>query len=124
MQPIVSWAPISFGSSVAFDVVILLLTLARIRADRILTSKIGRQIYHDSLVYFVATAVTNITVLSIQALGHEYDMIKPAAVPFSTVITASTTFSWTSLTYADNFSGSYGGTCLPELEALSPETTA
>ncbi len=36
----------------------------------------------------LATA-TNIAVLSIQALGAEHDMIKPAAVPFSTVMTVA-----------------------------------
>ena len=89
MQPIVSWAPISYASSVGFDVVILLLTVLKIKADQARQSSIGRQIYRDSLLYFLATAATNITVLSIQALGHGHDMIKPTAVPFSTVITVS-----------------------------------
>lgn len=90
MQPIVSWAPIGYASSVGFDVVILILTLAKVNADRMQQSSVGRQIYRDSVLYFLATAITNITVLSIQGLGPEHDMIKPTAVPFSTVVTVST----------------------------------
>lgn len=92
MEPIVSWAPISYASSVGFDVVILLLTALKMKANQARQSPIGRQIYRDSLFYFLATAATNITVLSIQALGHEHDMIKPTAVPFSTVITVSSPY--------------------------------
>ncbi|THH01469.1 hypothetical protein EW026_g1239 [Hermanssonia centrifuga] len=72
MDPIISWAPISYASSVAFDTVILVLTLAK-----------------DNLRYFMLATATNIAVLSIQALGAEHDMIKPAAVPFSTVMTVA-----------------------------------
>ncbi|KAG5636305.1 hypothetical protein H0H81_008476 [Sphagnurus paluster] len=90
MRPIVSWAPISYASSVAFDTVVLLLTLAKLHGNLATTkSRVGKQIYRDNLVYFLLTAVTNITVLSIQALGAEYDQIKPTAVPFSTLMTVT-----------------------------------
>ncbi|KAG6811267.1 hypothetical protein H0H92_008260 [Tricholoma furcatifolium] len=90
MHPIVSWAPISYGSSVAFDTVVLVFTLAKLHGNLATTkSKVGKQIYRDNLVYFLLTAVTNITVLSIQALGPAFDMIKPTAVPFSTLMTVT-----------------------------------
>jgi hypothetical protein len=87
MLPIVSWASISYASSVAFDS----LTLAKLHGNLAATtkSKIGKQIFRDNLIYFTLTTVTNVTVLSIQALGPKYDMIKPAAVPFSTLMTVT-----------------------------------
>ncbi|KAF8079202.1 hypothetical protein FPV67DRAFT_1403224 [Lyophyllum atratum] len=90
MLPIVSWAPISYASSVAFDTVVLVLTLAKLHGNLAATgSRVGKQIYRDNLVYFLLTAVTNITVLTIQALGPRFDMIKPTAVPFSTLMTVT-----------------------------------
>lgn len=89
MQPIVSWAPISYSSSVAFDTVILILTIAKLNASRATRSNVGSIIYRDSLLYFLLTAVTNITVLIIQALGPGSDLIKPTAVPYSTLITVT-----------------------------------
>jgi len=90
MLPIVSWAPISYASSVAFDTVVLVFTLAKLHGNLATTkSRVGRQIYRDNLVYFLLTAVTNITVLTIQALGPKFDMIKPTAVPFSTLMTVT-----------------------------------
>ncbi|KAJ6566266.1 hypothetical protein B0H19DRAFT_708164 [Mycena capillaripes] len=67
MKPIVSWAPISYASS----------------------SAVSKQIYRDNLLYFLITAATNITVLSIQALDDSFALVKPTAVPFSTVITVT-----------------------------------
>lgn len=90
MLPIVSWAPISYASSVAFDTVILLLTLAKLHGNLITAkSQVGKQIYRDNLTYFALTTVTNITVLTIQALPSSFDMIKPTAVPFSTLMTVT-----------------------------------
>jgi len=89
MLPIVSWAPIGYASSVAFDAVVLLLTVSKLNTNRATSSKVGYIIYRDSLMYFLLTAATNITVLVIQALGTEWDLIKPTAVPFSTLITAT-----------------------------------
>ncbi|EKM53114.1 uncharacterized protein PHACADRAFT_197544 [Phanerochaete carnosa HHB-10118-sp] len=89
MHPIVSWAPISFGSSVLFDSTILLLTIAKLPRTWTTKSHIGRQIFRDTLMYFTLSTVTNIVVLSIQALGEAHAMIKPTAVPFATVMTAT-----------------------------------
>ncbi|KAF5385015.1 hypothetical protein D9615_001025 [Tricholomella constricta] len=90
MLPIVSWAPISYASSVAFDTLVVVLTLAKLHGNLATTkSRVGKQIYRDNLVYFLLTAVTNITVLTIQGLGPRYDMIKPTAVPFSTLMTVT-----------------------------------
>lgn len=89
MHPIVSWAPISYASSVVFDTTILLLTLIRLPRNLMAKSYIGRQIFRDTLMYFTITTVTNIVVLSIQSLGESHSMIKPTAVPFSTVMTVT-----------------------------------
>ncbi|KAG6884552.1 hypothetical protein C0993_010147 [Termitomyces sp. T159_Od127] len=87
MHPIVSWAPISYGSSVVFDATVLIFTLAKLHGN--LKSQVTKRIYTDNLAYFLLTAVTNVTVLSIQALGSAHDMIKPTAVPFSTLMTVT-----------------------------------
>lgn len=91
MHPIVSWAPISYGSSVVFDVIVLALTFAKLGANTgtFERSSISKQIYRDNLTYFLVTAATNIAVLSIQALGDSFALVKPTAVPFSTVITVT-----------------------------------
>ena len=89
MHPIVSWAPISYASSVLFDTTILILTLLKLRPALMAKSYVSRQIFRDTLMYFSITAVTNIVVLSIQSLGESHTMIKPTAVPFSTVMTVT-----------------------------------
>ncbi|PSR83536.1 hypothetical protein PHLCEN_2v5690 [Hermanssonia centrifuga] len=89
MEPIVSWAPISYASSVVFDSVVLALTLAKVHSSSMPRSNLGEQISRDNIAYFTLATATNIAVLSIQALGSAHDMIKPAAVPFSTVMTVA-----------------------------------
>lgn len=84
-----SWAPISYGSSVLFDTTILLLTLAKLPRNLAHKSLVGRQIFRDTLMYFSITAVTNIVVLSFQSLGEAHSLLKPNAVPFSTVMTVT-----------------------------------
>ena len=42
MQPIVSWAPISYASSVGFDVVVLLLTILKLNQGRFAQSCVPR----------------------------------------------------------------------------------
>ncbi|KAI0330629.1 hypothetical protein GY45DRAFT_725421 [Cubamyces sp. BRFM 1775] len=86
MHPIASWAPLSFGSSVLFDTTILVLTLAKLPRNLTQKSSVGSQIFRDTLLYFTLTTTTNIVVLSIQALGSSHAMLKPTAVPFSTVM--------------------------------------
>ncbi|KAI8970544.1 hypothetical protein BD414DRAFT_427597 [Trametes punicea] len=89
MHPIARWAPISYGSSVLFDTTILILTLAKLPRTVTHKSSVGQQIFRDTLMYFAITTVTNIVVLSIQSLGDSHAMIKPTAVPFSTVMTVT-----------------------------------
>lgn len=89
MHDIVSWAPISYASSVLFDTTILVLTLIKLPRNLMAKSYLGRQIFRDTLMYFTITTVTNIVVLSIQSLGVEHALIKPTAVPFSTVMTVT-----------------------------------
>jgi hypothetical protein len=85
--PIVQWAPVCYASSVLFDIVIVIFSLIKLKANTsATTSGVGYIAYRDSLLYFFATAITNIAVLAIQALGQNSALIKPAAVPFSTVI--------------------------------------
>jgi len=91
MGPIVSWAPVSYASSVGFDVIVVLLTIAKLNANtgNFSKSAISKQIYRDNLLYFIIAAATNITVLTIQGLDDSFALIKPTAVPFSTVITVT-----------------------------------
>lgn len=81
----------SYASSVAFDTCVLVLTLARFRGSSGASkSKVGRQVYNDNLLYFFLMTAANIVVLSIQAQRDpKFDLIKPAAVPFSTIMTVS-----------------------------------
>ena len=89
MRAIVSWAPISYASSVFFDTTILVLTLLKLRPALMAKSYVSRQIFRDTLLYFALTTVTNIVVLSIQSLGATHALLKPTAVPFSTVMTVT-----------------------------------
>lgn len=84
MFDIVAWAPVCYASSVVFDLVILILSLIKIRAN--VASGVGGILYRDSVVYFFATAITNTVVLAIQALGSNFALVKPAVIPFSTLI--------------------------------------
>ncbi|EIN08713.1 hypothetical protein PUNSTDRAFT_133899 [Punctularia strigosozonata HHB-11173 SS5] len=86
---LVPWAPISYASSVVYDVVIFIMTLAKLKSPTLKDSAISRQIYRDSLLYMATTAAMNITVVSIQALPDSFELLKPTVVPFSTVITAT-----------------------------------
>ncbi|KAF9446029.1 hypothetical protein P691DRAFT_829168 [Macrolepiota fuliginosa MF-IS2] len=91
LHPVAPWAPMSYGSSVAFDTCVLVFTLAKFHG-RLSASKsgVGRRVYNDNLLYFFLTTAANITVLSIQAQPNpKFDFIKPAAVPFSTLMTVT-----------------------------------
>lgn len=81
----------SYASSVAFDTCVLVLTLAKFHGNfNAAKSKVGRQVYNDNLMYFFLMTATNITVTSIQAQRDpKFDLIKPAAVPFSTLMTVT-----------------------------------
>jgi len=89
LQPVAVWNPISFGSSVMFDIVVLILTLLKLRSQMDMRSAVGRRLYRDSMTYFVITTITNLVVLIINALPNQFALIKPAVEPFSTVITSA-----------------------------------
>jgi hypothetical protein len=61
----------------------------KIKANRAGTSRLGYLIYRDSLLYFTFTTVTNIVVFAIQSLGSSHSLLKPNAVPFSTLVTVT-----------------------------------
>lgn len=71
----------------AFDSIMLLLALARLPSHLASTSQIAYVMYKDSLVYFVLVTVVNIVILAIEARGDNLVYVKPAVVPFTTVIT-------------------------------------
>jgi hypothetical protein len=83
MLPIVTWAPVCYASSVVFDLVILILSLTKLKAN---ASGVGFIVYRDSLMYFFVTTITNVAVLAVQALGSKYALVKPTAVSFSPVM--------------------------------------
>lgn len=93
LHPVATWAPISYASSVAFDTCVLVLTVAKLRFYGTFStarSNVGRQVYNDNLLYFFLMTAANATVLSIQAQHNpRFDLIKPAAVPFSTLMTVT-----------------------------------
>jgi hypothetical protein len=61
MKPIVSWAPISYASSVLFDVVVLILTMLKLSSNfGAKRSEVNKQLYKDNLMYFIITTGTNV----------------------------------------------------------------
>lgn len=87
-QNIPSWSPISFASLVAFDVVIVTLTIFKLKSTHATESKVGYLIYRDSLMFFLITALTNIMVVTVQGLNVN-NLIKATVPPFSTLMTAT-----------------------------------
>jgi len=89
MDRTVSWAPLNYASSFAFDTFILILTIWKLPDNRQTRSPVGYIIFRDSLLYFFVTAATNLVALAIQSMGSEFEPIKPAVIPFSTLITTT-----------------------------------
>ncbi|KAF5359582.1 hypothetical protein D9756_003164 [Leucocoprinus leucothites] len=91
LHPVAPWAPMSYASSVAFDTCVFILTIAKFRgSSNASKSSVGRQVYNDNLLYFFLQTAANIVVLSIQAQQDpRFNLIKPAAVPFSTLMTVT-----------------------------------
>jgi hypothetical protein len=87
--PLVSWAPVCYAASFGFNSVILILTIRKLCDHRYTRSPVGSIILRDSLLYFFFTTTTNLAVLSIQSLGKEMDYMKPASIPFDTLITTT-----------------------------------
>jgi hypothetical protein len=89
LHPIVSWAPLRYASSLAFNTVILGLTIWKIPDYQYAKSPVGYLIFRDSLVYFFLTTITNVILLSLQCLGKDANYIKRSSLPFSTLITTA-----------------------------------
>jgi len=91
LHPEAPWSPMSYASSVAFDTCVFILTVAKFRGNfDAFKSKVSRQVYNDGLLYFFLQTATNIVVLSIQTQQHSsFNLIKPATVPFSTLMTVT-----------------------------------
>ena len=89
-KPIPSWSTVSFASSFAFDSIVLGLTVAKLWPNKVLQdSRIGRQLFRDTLLYFSVTTVTNIVTLAIESLKNQPTLIQPATIPFSTLVTVA-----------------------------------
>jgi hypothetical protein len=84
---LVSWAPISYFSSVIYDLAIFGLTLAKLKSENLNGSPYCRRLYLDSLFYVAVTGAVNIMVPSVEALPPRFNLLKPNFVPFSTVVT-------------------------------------
>ena len=91
LHPEAPWSPMSYASSVAFDTCVFIFTVVKFRGNSdTFKSKVNRQIYNDSLLYFFLQTATNIVVLSIQTQSNpSFNLIKPATVPFSTLMTVT-----------------------------------
>ena len=88
MRRVPTWSPLSFSSSVAFDTVVLILTISKIKGAKL--SGVADQIFRDNLLYFMLVTITNIGVLTIQSLGSNNDTtVKPVSLPYPTVITSA-----------------------------------
>lgn len=87
--PVVSWSLISYSSSVAFDVVIIILTLLKLIVNRTQHLRIETHLYRVNLGYLGITAITNIVVLIIHTLGPDQDQAKRSAASFATLIAAT-----------------------------------
>ncbi|KAH8119477.1 hypothetical protein DFH11DRAFT_448323 [Phellopilus nigrolimitatus] len=87
--PVVPWAPLNLAASVAFDTLVLVLSLTKLSGTLAASSRVGRQIYQGNLMYFVIVTVTNIIVLIFQALGQSGTFLKPLALPFNTLMTVT-----------------------------------
>lgn len=88
-----STSSLSYASSVAFDLVIVTLTLTRIPRPLPFKSSgaIANTLYGDSLLYFITATIVNITVLTIESLKSDSlsnQLLKPLFIPLSTACTA------------------------------------
>jgi len=84
-KPIPDWSPISYASSVAFDSLILILGLAKLRQNTA-TSRATSQLYKDNIRYFIMATTANLTVLIIQALPQSLNFVKSNAIPYATLM--------------------------------------
>jgi hypothetical protein len=78
LHPVASWNPISFGSSVVFDCVVLGLTVLKLRQNFGARSTVQKQLYKDNLLYFVIVTATNVRAASLLLRRARAD-VRPAA---------------------------------------------
>jgi hypothetical protein len=76
---------VSYASSLFFDVAVLIFSALKLKEVK-KQSIVARQAHGDSLAYFVLATTANATILAIQSLPESFQMIKPAAVGFATLI--------------------------------------
>jgi hypothetical protein len=84
-KPIPAWSPISYASSVAFDSLVLILGLTKLRQN-IATSRATSQLYKDNIRYFILATAGNLAVLIIQALPQSFNFVKSTAIPYATLM--------------------------------------
>lgn len=75
----------------AFNSCVLLFTLSKFH-DNLIKPKTSfeKQVYKDNLLYLILLTTTDVIVLVIQGLKHQNsDQIRPAAAPFSTLMTVT-----------------------------------
>lgn len=87
-------SPSHHDSSVVFDSVILFLTVIKLRRDEAKDSVVGNRILRDNVFYFVVVSVTNTVVLVINCLGPGFDSVKPATLPYPTVMNIAMGTRW------------------------------
>lgn len=84
----VKWAPFSYATSFAFDLLILSLTIVKL-PGRFASSSVC-QIYRDSILYIVFITVSDLTALTIQTIpGDDFESIKPMVHPFWVLISTT-----------------------------------
>lgn len=89
LTPFVSWAPLSHGGSTLFNVAILIMAMLKSVDQRAQQSRTNYLAYRNSMIYIAITTAASVTVLVVQSLGSDHQMVKQAILPFSTLITAT-----------------------------------
>lgn len=89
IPPGVPWAPISYSSSVTFDVAVLVLVFLKLIVRRAQQSDFEYRTHSRVLAFLLITTITTITVLMIQALGSDFDLAKRSSAPFVIIITVA-----------------------------------
>jgi hypothetical protein len=89
LTPFVYWAPLSHAGSALFNAVILVMAMSKFIDQRAQQSRIGYLAYRNSILYIAIATATSVAVLVVQSLNADHQMIKQAALPYSTLITAT-----------------------------------
>ncbi|KAG6813869.1 hypothetical protein H0H92_006276 [Tricholoma furcatifolium] len=89
VTPFMTWTPLGYALSFVFNITVLTLMLAKISQQRDQQSNFLRIAYNDSLTLMSIATGASLTVLIIQCLGPDYQLVKQIAQPFFTLITAT-----------------------------------